>query len=119
MLSGDTGEPAAGDIWHPSTWGRVSLRLGNHHKGLKKKGGSRVDGFSCRYWPAPRMSPDTMPPVIARPRLGPWQSRRELTAMWTRTEGSGRDVVFIHGWTMDHRDEARTYEPIFAGTSGW
>lgn len=51
--------------------------------------------------------------------MGPWQSRRELTAMWTRTEGSGRDVVFIHGWTMDHRDEARTYEPIFAGTSGW
>lgn len=39
--------------------------------------------------------------------------------MWTRTEGSGRDVVFIHGWMMDHRDEARTYEPIFAGTSGW
>ena len=39
--------------------------------------------------------------------------------MWTRTEGSGRNIVFIHGWTMDHRDEVRTYEPIFAGTSGW
>ncbi len=25
-LSGDTGEPAAGDIWHPSTLGRVSPR---------------------------------------------------------------------------------------------
>lgn len=39
--------------------------------------------------------------------------------MWTRTEGSGRNIVFIHGWAMDHRDEARTYEPIFAGMSGW
>lgn len=39
--------------------------------------------------------------------------------MWTKTEGSGRNIVFIHGWPMDHRDEARTYEPIFAGTSGW
>ena len=39
--------------------------------------------------------------------------------MWTRTEGSGRNIIFIHGWTMDHRDEARTYEPIFAGTTGW
>ena len=39
--------------------------------------------------------------------------------MWTRTEGSGRNIIFIHGWTMDHRDEARTYEPIFVGMSGW
>jgi len=53
------GEPAAGDIWRPSTWDRVSPRLGKHHKGLKKKGGGRVDGFSCRYRPAPRMSPDS------------------------------------------------------------
>ena len=57
-LSGDTVEPAAGDIWHPSTWGRVSPRLGKHYKGLKKKGGGRMDGFSCRYWPAPWMAPD-------------------------------------------------------------
>lgn len=39
--------------------------------------------------------------------------------MWTRTEGSGCNIIFIHGWTMNHRDEARTYGPIFAGTSGW
>ncbi len=53
------GEPAAGAIWHPSTWDRVSPTLGKHHKGLKKKMGDRVDGFSCRYWSAPRISPDT------------------------------------------------------------
>lgn len=39
--------------------------------------------------------------------------------MWSRTEGEGRDVVFVHGWTMDHRAEMRTYEPIFAVRSGW
>ncbi|MBR0668997.1 alpha/beta hydrolase [Roseomonas hellenica] len=39
--------------------------------------------------------------------------------MWSRTEGRGRDIIFIHGWMMDHRDEVRTYEPIFAGAAGW
>ncbi|MER9934205.1 alpha/beta hydrolase [Mesorhizobium sp. M0088] len=39
--------------------------------------------------------------------------------MWHTSEGEGRDIVFIHGWTMDHRDEMRTYEPIFALRSGW
>ncbi|WP_129793783.1 alpha/beta fold hydrolase [Sphingosinicella sp. CPCC 101087] len=39
--------------------------------------------------------------------------------MWSRTEGEGRDLIFVHGWTMDHRDEARTYEPIFANRPGW
>jgi transposase len=82
QLSGDTGEPAAGDIWHPSTWGRVSPRLGKHHKGLKKKGGGRVDGFSCRYWPAPRMSPDTATLGGGRQRLRQRQGARALA--WTR-----------------------------------
>lgn len=39
--------------------------------------------------------------------------------MWHRSEGEGRDILFIHGWTMDHRDEMRTYEPVFALRSGW
>lgn len=39
--------------------------------------------------------------------------------MFSRTEGDGRDIVFIHGWTMDHRDEMQTYEPIFAARPGW
>lgn len=34
--------------------------------------------------------------------------------MWSTSRGDGRDIVFVHGWTMDHRDEMRTYEPIFA-----
>jgi pimeloyl-ACP methyl ester carboxylesterase len=40
-------------------------------------------------------------------------------AMWTRTEGHGQNIIFLHGWMMDHRDEVRTYEPIFDGLSGW
>lgn len=39
--------------------------------------------------------------------------------LWARSEGAGRPIVFIHGWTMDHRDEMRTYEPILAGLGGW
>lgn len=39
--------------------------------------------------------------------------------LWSRTEGSGRDILFIHGWTMDHRDEYRVYEPVFAERPGW
>lgn len=39
--------------------------------------------------------------------------------MWSVTTGEGHDIVFLHGWTMDHRDEMRTYEPIFAGKPGW
>lgn len=34
--------------------------------------------------------------------------------MWSTSKGEGRDIVFVHGWTIDHRDEMRTYEPIFA-----
>lgn len=41
------------------------------------------------------------------------------TDLWHRSEGSGRDIVFVHGWSMDHRDELRVYEPIFARRSGW
>ncbi|MDQ8756843.1 alpha/beta hydrolase [Sphingosinicella sp. LHD-64] len=39
--------------------------------------------------------------------------------LWSRSEGSGRDIVFVHGWSMDHRDEIRIYEPIFARRTGW
>ncbi|TKW66644.1 MAG: alpha/beta fold hydrolase [Paracoccus denitrificans] len=34
--------------------------------------------------------------------------------LWTRSEGTGPPVVFIHGWMMDHRDEAATYDAAFA-----
>lgn len=39
--------------------------------------------------------------------------------IWSRSEGEGRDIVFLHGWSMDHRDERRVYEPIFAQRAGW
>lgn len=32
-----------------------------------------------------------------------------------REYGQGRPIVFLHGWTMDRRVEADTYEKIFAG----
>jgi len=98
-VSGDTGEPAAGDIWHPSTWGRVSPRLGKHHKGLKKKGGGRVDGFSCRYWPAPRMSPDTRSDGVTGTVVAAFQvvcllwsvpCGHQRTVRWSETMGLAR-----------------------------
>lgn len=33
--------------------------------------------------------------------------------------GQGRPILFLHGWTLDHRAEVATYEPIFSGRSGW
>ena len=33
--------------------------------------------------------------------------------------GEGRPIVFLHGWTMDHRLEAADYEKIFANRGGW
>jgi len=33
--------------------------------------------------------------------------------------GSGMPVVFLHGWTVDHRFEASDYEPVFAHREGW
>jgi len=33
--------------------------------------------------------------------------------------GEGRPIVFLHGWTMDHRLELADYDRIFAGRGGW
>ena len=33
--------------------------------------------------------------------------------------GEGRPIVFLHGWTMDHRVEMADYERIFAARPGW
>jgi pimeloyl-ACP methyl ester carboxylesterase len=33
--------------------------------------------------------------------------------------GEGRPIVFLHGWTMDRRVEASTYERFFATRPGW
>lgn len=33
--------------------------------------------------------------------------------------GEGRPILFLHGWTMDRRVEADTYEKIFATRPGW
>lgn len=44
---------------------------------------------------------------------------QSATGIWSRSEGSGRDIIFLHGWSMDHRDEFRVHEPIFARRPGW
>jgi pimeloyl-ACP methyl ester carboxylesterase len=56
--------------------------------------------------------------IVAAREDDKWTLHAEAV-MWSRTEGEGRDVVFIHGWSMDHHDEVLTYEPIFAGKPGW
>ncbi len=33
--------------------------------------------------------------------------------------GEGRPIVFLHGWTMDHRLELADYDKIFADRGGW
>jgi pimeloyl-ACP methyl ester carboxylesterase len=33
--------------------------------------------------------------------------------------GEGRPIVFLHGWTMDHKVEVADYEPIFVRNKGW
>jgi pimeloyl-ACP methyl ester carboxylesterase len=33
--------------------------------------------------------------------------------------GDGRPVLFIHGWTLDHRYEVADFEPIFRQRQGW
>lgn len=33
--------------------------------------------------------------------------------------GEGRPIVFLHGWTLDHRLELVDYEPIFESRTGW
>ena len=33
--------------------------------------------------------------------------------------GEGRPIVFLHGWSMDHRVEMAAYEKIFAVRPGW
>ncbi|WBU60148.1 alpha/beta fold hydrolase [Paracoccus albus] len=36
------------------------------------------------------------------------------SSLWSRSEGDGPPVVFLHGWMMDHNDEAATYDAAFA-----
>jgi pimeloyl-ACP methyl ester carboxylesterase len=33
--------------------------------------------------------------------------------------GEGRPILFLHGWTMDHRVEMADYEKIFTTRGGW
>lgn len=33
--------------------------------------------------------------------------------------GEGRPIVFLHGWTLDHRLELVDYEPLFESRGGW
>lgn len=38
---------------------------------------------------------------------------------WSRSIGSGRPIVFLHGWGMDHDYELTDYEPVFEHRPGW
>lgn len=39
--------------------------------------------------------------------------------IWYEAHGRGTPVIFLHGWTMDHRDETPVYEPIFRKRPGY
>jgi pimeloyl-ACP methyl ester carboxylesterase len=39
--------------------------------------------------------------------------------IWNVRVGEGRPLLFIHGWTMDHRDELFDYEPLMQSRQGW
>lgn len=46
-----------------------------------------------------------------------WNASPE--GIWYASIGRGRPILFVHGWTMDHRDEAYDYEPILRRRGGW
>lgn len=39
--------------------------------------------------------------------------------LWYEAHGKGTPAIFLHGWSMDHRDETLVYEPIFAKRPGY
>lgn len=41
------------------------------------------------------------------------------TSVYYETVGDGRPIVFLHGWSMDHRVEISDYEPIFDRHPEW
>jgi pimeloyl-ACP methyl ester carboxylesterase len=41
------------------------------------------------------------------------------SGVWNVRVGEGRPLLFIHGWTMDHRDELLDYEPLMQSRGGW
>lgn len=41
------------------------------------------------------------------------------TSVYYEIVGDGRPIVFLHGWSMDHRVEISDYEPIFDHRPGW
>lgn len=40
-------------------------------------------------------------------------------SVYYETRGTGRPVVFLHGWSWDHRIEMADFEPIFGRRPGW
>lgn len=45
--------------------------------------------------------------------------RVDVSRIAVEVIGSGRPIVFVHGWPMDRRDERDEYEPIFSTRPGW
>lgn len=40
-------------------------------------------------------------------------------AVFYEQAGAGRPLLFLHGWSLDHRYELLDYEPIFQARAGW
>lgn len=40
-------------------------------------------------------------------------------SLYYEVVGEGRPILFLHGWTMDHRCEAAEFEPILSQRPGW
>lgn len=47
------------------------------------------------------------------------QCRFGDVCVWYEQVGAGRPIVFLHGWSLDHRYELLEYEPIFRASRGW
>jgi pimeloyl-ACP methyl ester carboxylesterase len=43
---------------------------------------------------------------------------KDLTVHY-ESRDEGRPILFLHGWTLDHRYDSYYYEPIFEQRSGW
>lgn len=43
----------------------------------------------------------------------------EGVRLWYEAHGKGTPAIFLHGWSMDHRDETLVFEPIFARRLGY
>lgn len=39
--------------------------------------------------------------------------------MHSEVIGEGREIIFVHGWTMEHREDFAAHDPVFEYQRGW